>query len=388
MGSKQKMRVLAHVAHGFGLDGWNKRHREGKLVGINDPFAYGYHRANDMGCEVTYSTDHEYNAIQRMIRIGLRIIFGFDLAHAFRNRHSFSKVDIIWTHTESQYLSILFLAMVANIKLPPMICQSVWLMDEFKSLSRFYRLLYLYLMKRADVLTFLSHLNAEVCKKILPSADIKVVRFGINGDTFFDKPERCRDGSVNIIAVGNDRHRDWSAVVEQFRDSGFNVRIVSGSAKMAEPLPRNIIIKPALTQNELVEAYMSADVALVALKPNLHASGVTAVLEAIIFATPVVVSNTGGLDGYFTEDEVYFADPLSENSLYAAAIQVIRDPLRATEKTRAAQRAFISSESYVAEHVAISRELLSKRNLVDSRIHCDAGSVRDRHGTEIRSPYA
>ncbi len=39
---------------------------------------------------------------------------------------------------------------------------------------------------------------------------------------------------------------------------------------------------------------------------NRHASGITVVLEATLLGKPVVVADTGGIDWYFTRDEVVF----------------------------------------------------------------------------------
>ena len=43
------MDVLAFVAYGFGKKSWNDRYIAGRLIGINEPYAYGYHLAEEMG---------------------------------------------------------------------------------------------------------------------------------------------------------------------------------------------------------------------------------------------------------------------------------------------------------------------------------------------------
>lgn len=360
------MNVFVHVAYGFGAENWHKKYINGQLVGCNDAYAYGYYLAQELGCRVTYSTDHSYNVLQMFIRGALRVLIGFDILHAYRNRHEWKKADVIWTHTESQHLSILCLCLLLKIRCPKMICQSVWLMDEFHRLSPVHKWFYLKLLKQADVLTFLSDWNRDACLKLLPEKDVRTVRFGINPDGFGSlnaaNPVRERR---KIIAVGNDRHRDWDALIAQFSNTDFEVRIVSTRITKRD-LPSNIIISPVYRQADLIKAYTDADIAIVPLTHNLHASGITAMFEAALFEKPLIVSNTGGVDGYFTGDAVYLADYASRTSLYDAAMNIRRKPDEATGKARLAAemtRTHYTSKAYVAAHVALSRELLGENLL-------------------------
>ncbi|WP_140985012.1 glycosyltransferase family 4 protein [Asticcacaulis tiandongensis] len=360
------MNVFVHVAYGFGAENWHKKYINGQLVGCNDAYAYGYYLAQALGCRVTYSTDHSYNFLQMLVRGALRLLLGFDILHAYRNRGEWKKADVIWTHTESQHLSILCLCMLFNIKRPKMICQSVWLMDEFNRLSPLHKWLYLRLLKQADVLTFLSEWNRDACRKLLPDKDVRMVHFGINPDGFgvlnSGVPAKERR---KIMAVGNDRHRDWNALIAQFSNTDFDVRIVSTRVSKRD-LPSNINISPVSRQADLIEAYMEADIAIVPLKHNLHASGITAIFEANLFEKPLIVTDIGGIDGYFSNDEVYFAEHASNTSLYDSAVHIRQNRDEATGKAkRAAQRtrADYSSQAYVAAHVALSHELLNKNRL-------------------------
>jgi glycosyltransferase involved in cell wall biosynthesis len=45
---------------------------------------------------------------------------------------------------------------------------------------------------------------------------------------------------------------------------------------------------------------------VVALKPNLHASGITVLQEAAIRGVAIVCTDTGGLRAYFSDKEIYY----------------------------------------------------------------------------------
>src|SRR4051812_41059787 len=110
------MKVFVHLAHGFGARSWNEKFLKGQIIGINEPFAYGYHRASKYGCHVQYSEDKAENVLERYLRLGLRFLLKFDLVHAWRNRHGIYASDVVWTHTESQHAAILLLFLITRTR--------------------------------------------------------------------------------------------------------------------------------------------------------------------------------------------------------------------------------------------------------------------------------
>jgi len=61
--ANSRVQVFVHLAYGFGAASWNHRWKQGKILGINEPFPYGYYRAETMGCSVTYSQDQEESGL-------------------------------------------------------------------------------------------------------------------------------------------------------------------------------------------------------------------------------------------------------------------------------------------------------------------------------------
>ena len=58
------------------------------------------------------------------------------------------------------------------------------------------------------------------------------------------------------------------------------------------------------TAEEVRTLHQWADLVVVPLKPNLHASGLTVVFESISCGVPLICTDTGGLRAYFSQDEL------------------------------------------------------------------------------------
>ena len=130
--------AYVHVAYGYDARTWQKNWRAGKILGLNEEFPYGYHHAAQFGATVIYSKDHPENALQKIMRYGLRFFLGFDFIHAWRNRAEILRSDVVWTHTESQTLAVLGLLTISkHAARPKLIGQVIWLIDEWHRLNYF-----------------------------------------------------------------------------------------------------------------------------------------------------------------------------------------------------------------------------------------------------------
>ncbi|MEN0107824.1 MAG: glycosyltransferase family 4 protein [Pseudomonas sp.] len=353
------------LAHGFGAKTWNSRFHAGKIIGLNEEYAYGYHHAEKDGFDVRYSEDLHEGLFSKLVRFAFRALLGFDAVHAWRNRAAFFAADVVWTHTESLSLAAALLCRLHRRKpRPKLILQSVWLCDQWEQLSRFKRRLYRALLSQADILTFLSPLNAQKAQAIFPDKRCEFVRFGIASSR--PQPPRAprSTGVVRLLSLGNDRHRDWTTLVEAARGlPDTNLVIVSGTApKYLVNGTANCSITTPRQNSELDALFASADIIVVPLTENLHASGITVVEEAIVKGLPLVVSDVGGLRGYVGDDDVWYVPPHNSQALREVISQVISDPQAALAKASAAQKTLkrngLSSLAYAAEHARLSRQLL------------------------------
>lgn len=367
--AQKPIQVFVHLARGFGAEYWNRRWKEGKILGINEPFPYGYHRAQAMGCAVTYSQDVPENAAAKLFRLGIRAILGFDLIHAWRNFAGIRGADVVWTHTESQYLAILLLLRLSRApRGPRLIAQSVWLFDRWPKFPKMRQRLISGLVRHADILTVHSPENLDMARRLFPGVRSELVLFGIATETKVLPSERSSGKALNIVSLGNDEHRDWNLLlgaVSGRRD--WKLRIASQTINASSVgNAENVEIVGPKTNGDLLALYGWADLLVLALKPNLHASGITVIQEAVLQGVPVICSDTGGLKAYFDETQVRFVSPRDVTKLRDAIDELAGDPEARLSLARNAQASMgpngLSSESFVRRHVEISKDLLEPHN--------------------------
>ena len=390
-GDQAPIHAYVHVAHGFDAQRWRQRWESGELIGLNESSPYGYHRAHDHGVQVVFSHDAEEGTLAGLMRKGIRLVLGFDLLHAWRNRGRILAADVVWTHTESQHLGVAavlgLLARRSNAA-PRLLAQSVWLFDRWDRLSPPRRTLYRKLLDQADVLTVLSPANRQVASELFPKTRVEFVPFGICADDMVEPSMRRTDGDIRVLAVGNDRHRDWSTLISALAGTeSVDLRIVSQTIEKSavEGYPRAEVLS-VRDNAALLELYEWADVVALPLKPNRHASGVTVLQEAVVCGVPVVVSDTGGLQAYFDDECVAYVEPQNAAHLRTTVLELRDDPARRLRLALRAQSRMgpcgLSSEAYVRRHCVLSAELTGRwpQPLIDREVDRD-DMVHTQEGT-------
>lgn len=316
--AQNPIKVFVHLAHGFGAQSWARRWKDGKILGVNEPLPYGYYRADTMGCAVRHSEDRHEAALGKLFRLGIRAILGFDLIHAWRNFDGIRSADVVWTHTESQFLSILLLLQsTPRARRPKLIAQSVWVFDQWHGFSALKQRLLSRLIMQADVLAAHSPENLAVAKRLFPEVRSELVLFGIAADTKITPALRSVKKPLSIISLGNDTHRDWNLLIDAISgQQDWTLKIASQKIKLSSiGNAANVEVVRLKANDELFALYQWADVLVLAIKPNLHASGITVIQEAALQGIPVICSNTGGLRAYFSDTEVYFVPPQDATAL-------------------------------------------------------------------------
>jgi hypothetical protein len=352
---------------------WKTRYLDGTLP---DWSPYGYGHARELGYEVEYSRTLNESVLVRAVDAAARLVLGFKIAHAVRNWKACSdrSVGVIWTHTEREYLPLLLLSWCLRRPLAPVIAQSVWLLDEWEHMGTVHRAIARALMRRASLCTFLSPVNAAKAEKLGLGKRREIVAFGVSLDSFplTEPAPRRVNGAIRVFALGSDRHRDWETFAQAFcNDHRFEVFAATQNFSRGSS-GANWNARPC-NQAEILERYRWADVVVVPLTTNQHASGITVVLEATFMGKPVVVSDTGGIDWYFNRNELTFCPVGDAARLCDEVEQLARDPALALERTRAAQatavRRDFSSKGFAIRHLEMSEALLR-----EAERHSDAGS--------------
>jgi glycosyltransferase involved in cell wall biosynthesis len=361
----ERFKVFVLLGRGFGADAWRKRYEQGLIPGINEPLPYGYFRAGRNGVDIEYSQDVDEGFLTALLRRALRRALGFDLIHAWRTRAQLLSADVVWTHTELEHLAALLLLRLLRVpNRPRVIAQSVWLFDKWSELSRIRRRFYISLLREADVLTTLSPDNLKLVRDLLPESRSDVVMFGIKFEPA-SSPIRLKcHQPLRIASLGSDMHRDWETLLEAFGNfDEFDVKIASTKVKSRSAKNMyNVSIEPAETREQVERLYEWADIVVVPLKPNLHGSGISVILEAVTYRRPVIATATGGLSAYFSGEEICYVPVRDPVSMRQAALGLAENNARRMGLVHAAERRIIeaglTSERYALRHLELSLDLL------------------------------
>lgn len=359
------LKIFVHLSSGQDALEWEKKWLNKQLIGINDISPYGYSRANEMGCNVVYSKTKDKSPFHKLIRLVFRLLFGFDYFHAKNNQSEIYEADVIWTHTETQFLGIALLFILnKHKKRPKLIGQTVWLMDQWDEKLAIKKWLYRLLINQVDLLTFLSTEDADKARLCFPNKKISFVHYGIANE--FTRPVVERNTKpIKVLSLGNDKHRDWDCLVKALgNQADIEVTIISQKLKPSAVSDyHNIKIVTVHSNEELIKHFDNATLMVIPLKDNIHASGITVIQEGALLGLPMIASDTGGLKDYFDHEAVYYVPTADPEAILSAVNSLANDSEKRMQMARNAQERMTSETmgctAYIRKHVALSRELLS-----------------------------
>ncbi len=380
------MSINVHVHLFYGAD--PRTYRQGDNIGC----LYGYHHAESDEFHLTYSQDARESKPVKLVRRALKAVLGFDMIHTWRNRDEILRSDVIWTHTEHEYLAVALLMMMNGSRFrtaarPLLLAQSIWLFDKWPEYGMLRRWFYRKLIAYTDVLTTHSSVNAALCQRYL-QRDATQVFYGLNTGDFPVQPPHdwTPHTPLRIAAIGNDRDRDWRTLIEAFgNDARYQVRLATRRRIPASLRAPNVEIASASGLAKQRELYAWADILVVPLRPNSHVSGLTVTLEAAAVGKPMVVTNVGGLQEYFSARAAAYVPPFDAHALRDAADRLAASPGNALRQARAAAAELVSrdltTQHFAQQHVRITRDLLRRRASPHAHGTYGAHSTHSAHGT-------
>ena len=353
-----------HVHLFYGAD--PRHYRKGEDIGC----LYGYHHAESEEFSLNYSRDAAESKPVRVVRRALKAALGFDFIHAWRNRRAILEADAVWTHTEQEHLAVsLLLLMNARRRgeRPLLLAQSVWLLDRWPGYGPLRRTLYRKLLSRADLLTTLATENAALCSRYF-GRDARHVYYGLNTRDFPPRvpSQWAPHAPLRVAAIGNDRDRDWTTLATALgRDPRFAVKIATRRRIPASAQAPNVEIVRVSGLNQQHALYDWADLIVVPLRPNTHASGITVMLEAAALGKPMVVTRVGALDDYFDDTAASYVEPFDPTQLRDAIGALMNDPARALRQAQAAcaqlRERDLTTQHFARQHAQLTREMMNRR---------------------------
>lgn len=269
--------------------------------------------------------------------LGARL--GFDIVHAFLNRRKLRCAEVVYCHTEVEYLAAAVVLLGQRRRRTVLVGHTIWLFRRFGELGRARRHLYRWLLRRVDLFIANAGPNRELGVRIAPSSPHHFVPFGVS--RVFDR-RRMDGGGPDVLGVGNDAARDWDTFSAAAAQVGGLVRVAS---KFPVDVAGVNVSRPTSGLAELLDLYGSASVVVVSVLDNAHASGITTLLEAVAGGAPCVATATGGLEDYFSDDEVSFV-PVSDVQATAASIRALLGNRAEAEARARRARARMERDGY------------------------------------------
>lgn len=275
----------------------------------------------------------------RLARLLIQRLAGADIVGAFQRLPDLLTADVIYAHTELEYLGAAFWLKLRRRTRPLLVGQTIWLLDSRETWGRARRQWLRWALSRVDLFVYNALPNYNAGRTLLPDAKHSYIPFGA-APVFgtFARHESTDTGALPLIlAVGNDRSRDWETFRQAVTSLPEPVQVRVATRAAGAIWPDWIDVSPTTSLAELAELYQRAACVVIPVAANLHASGITVALEAASVGAPIVASKTGGLDSYFAESEAYFVPVGEPEALKETILRILRDPDAAAAVTRRAR---------------------------------------------------
>jgi glycosyltransferase involved in cell wall biosynthesis len=249
-----------------------------------------------------------------------------DIPHGLKNMQQILSARFVYGHVERDYLTAAFALKTGRNYRTKLLGQTVWLFEDLVSFSPRRRRYIERLLARVDIFVHNSLQNYKRAQELLPESRHEYVPFGVS--PAFQRIERSPKPQ-HILAVGNDRARDWETLATATNHIEVPLQIATyKSSPDIEAMRQrhNTQIFHTSSNAELAKKYSNSVCLLVVTKPNLHASGITAMLEAAAAGTPVIATRDPSLLEYFPEDAVLYVDPRHPDELREAINYLVHSP--------------------------------------------------------------
>jgi hypothetical protein len=328
------MRVFLEYAHTLDPADWRRRYESGL---VPDRLPYGLDRLAKHGIEVTFRRPLAAAPARRAAAVLRRASGGFELADALTDRRRRDSTFCVCWDERSGVPAALRSRLPGE---PPAVLGTLWATEPGGLGAVGARLARTGFRAAASVWAN-TYEQLEVLRSWgVPARRLHRLLMGVDSD--FWRVDQAEPVPGLVLGAGNDRHRDHEALVRAL--VGVHARRAATTLELVTRHP--VEVPPELgrrvdhlTHPELRAVYGRAAVVAVALKPNLHLSGSTVILEAMACGRPVVATATAGVRDYVVEGETGLLVPAGDSDALGRAVErLLEDPEMAHEMGRAGRR--------------------------------------------------
>lgn len=354
-GREMTLRVLVELSPSLKADEWARLHTEGV---VPDRVPYGLNRLADAGFSIVVREPPRSLTISLLSRVGAKLTGGARWPESVLGTPRASTADFRFFWEERMSIPALLLRTGRHRK-QPIVTGVIWNTEhETANLSSFAWWLTKTAIRRADAVFVLSAAQAPVLSDWGVSASrVHFVPFGVDTDFWDPAASPVPDSSGTpalhehpiIMSVGNDRHRDHGLLLEAMRKVHEKVPEARLELVTSRPhvIPPQIgLWRQSLTHLELRDLHRRSRLVAIATKPNIHASGVTAILESMAMGKAVVLTRTPGLEDYVEHGKTgIFVPPNDPDAMTRALVELVTDSDRCQRIGAAARESVLANFS-------------------------------------------
>lgn len=309
-----RIELILPAETGFHAD-WENRWKAGQRP---SRWPYGLDQLAWYADEVALVHVRHAHKIQRMARpVTDRLA---DLAAARRLRAGGGRdIGLTWDEQVA-------IRMVTRRRHREMYSGAIWIADRVARGQTEYNELMIGALQQMDGIHLQSRPQLAPTRTVVgPGPRLGFARFGVDADFFAARPF---PDAPAVLSIGTDRDRDWDtllAVYARVHEEMPQVRLMVQAAANVR-VPRYVERLPRMAFDELRDVYARASVVAVAVRENLHFSGLTVSLEARATGRPVVMTRTVGMEDYLTPGvDVSLVDVGDVDAMAAQIVRLLRD---------------------------------------------------------------
>jgi glycosyltransferase involved in cell wall biosynthesis len=327
------MHVHFEHVHTLNPDEYRRRAEQGQAPSLTP---YGLECLADEGWRVTLRQATNSRVIEFLDGVTRRASGGFEFAHALRGPER-RRADVVASWDERSGIAGSLRSRLWHE--PPVALGVIWLTEPDAPLGRRGRQIARAGLRRARAVWAMSppQVTALGDGWGVTKSRLHLLHKGID-DAFWNSNGAEPEPDL-VVSAGNDRHRDHETLIEAMRQvqrarRSARLELVTGQpTTVPEHLGRRHTYLP---HPDVRALYRRASVVALALRPNLHISGLSVLLEAMACERAVVATETAGMSTYAVHGETGLLVPPGDTAGLADAIkQLLADPARAREYGRA-----------------------------------------------------
>jgi glycosyltransferase involved in cell wall biosynthesis len=331
------LRVHVEYSHSFDPLVWQERYAAGL---VPDRLPYGLDRLEQHGFELELKPPPG-RVLGVLDGVTRRATGGFEFVHgALRGARQECDLSLCWDERTGVPS-----ALRSKLRGKPATATGViWVTEPDAPIGRRGRFVVHRLLRRAAAVWAMSPAQLVVLERdfAIPSRRLHLLHMGIDVD--FWRIDGFEPEPNLVIGAGNDRHRDHALLLDamkrlhRIRPTTRFELITDHPVKVPPELGRT---HSHLAHPQMREMYARTSVVALALKPNLHVSGLSVLLEAMACERPVVITNSPGLSEYVRDGETAIVVPPGDPDALACGIG---DLLADSDRARAigaAAKAFV-----------------------------------------------